>query len=93
MLETHACAVPGCREACPSSHLMCVRHWRMVPASLQRSVRRAYVRWRCATRRDSRKEAADALRIEQQLAIAAVVEKEVKRDLAKREGQDTLFSP
>lgn len=96
MLETHACALPGCREACPSSHLMCIRHWRMVPSSLRRMVRVAFNVWRRAV--SGRLELqiitqrAGELRKAQQMATHAVLEKEAKRDLKRQEGQDPLFS-
>lgn len=100
MLDTRACAVTGCREACPASHLMCIRHWRMVPVALRREVGAAFSRWRRAISRSRGRGCTQDtfntithLRETQQMAIAAVIEKEVKRDLAKQEGQDRLFPP
>lgn len=102
MLETRACAIEGCREACPSSHLMCIRHWRMVPAAMQRAVRDAFQRWRRAVSRANRRgggctqnsfDTINALRKVQQMAVSAVIEKEVKRDLNRQEGQGPLFRP
>jgi len=34
----HACACIGCARLVPNALLMCVDHWRMVPAALRRSV-------------------------------------------------------
>lgn len=93
MLETHACAIPGCRVACPTSHLMCILHWRMVPAPLGRDLNEAFRAWRSGRSRRSADvmELIKRLRKAQDQAVAAVVEKEVKRDLAKKEGQGGLF--
>lgn len=70
----------------------------MVPAPLQRAVGEAFRRWRSAIGR-ARKgcteetfNAATELRKVQQMAINAVIEKEVQRDLKRQEGQDPLFS-
>lgn len=100
MLETRPCAVTGCREACPGSHLMCIRHWRMVPVALQRAVRDAFNRWRSAIARSrgggctqQTFDTVTELRKVQQMAINAVIEKEVKRDLSRQEGQGPLFGP
>lgn len=67
----HTCHVPRCSTTCPPKHLMCARHWRMVPRHLQKKVWDTYV-----TGQEVRKdptpewhEAADA-------AIAAVTQLE-----------------
>lgn len=95
MLETHPCAADGCRAACPTSHFMCVAHWRMVPAPLQRLVRDAYRAWRrsVSIRRDVHVIAARArlLRSAQEQAEAAVREKLMKRSRKQQEGQPPLF--
>ncbi len=77
---------------------MCIPHWRMVPAEIQRGVKAAYRAWRSAISRNRRRgrtqdtfNAAHALRVAQQLAIDAVRQKEIKRDLTKQENQDRLF--
>ena len=38
----HRCHARGCPSSCPPRHLMCGRHWRMVPTSLQQRVWSAY---------------------------------------------------
>jgi hypothetical protein len=95
VLDTHACALPGCREACPTSHLMCVDHWRMVPAALRVMVRMAYQVWRRAVSgnrsMEMKVQRAAELRKVQQMAVAAVTEKLVKKDLNRQESQDRLF--
>lgn len=35
---SHYCHVPYCTTNCPPRHLMCLRHWDMVPADLQNEV-------------------------------------------------------
>lgn len=35
---SHTCHLPSCREACPPAHLMCRKHWRMVPSDLAKEV-------------------------------------------------------
>ncbi len=100
MLDTHPCAIAtaGCREACPTSHLMCVLHWRMVPMSLQREVWSAYRRWRSAISRNGRRGCTEesfnsirALHDVQKMAIQAVVEKLRTRDDDRQEGQSRIF--
>lgn len=39
-MSEHTCHALGCRAPCPPRHLMCARHWSMVPAALQREVYR-----------------------------------------------------
>jgi hypothetical protein len=38
----HACHARNCFIECPPAHLMCARHWAMVPRDLQREVWRWY---------------------------------------------------
>ena len=38
----HKCAVPGCPAIIASRLLMCLRHWRRVPADLKVAVWRGY---------------------------------------------------
>lgn len=38
----HTCHVPHCEVVVPSKQLMCGRHWRMVPAPMQKAVWRYY---------------------------------------------------
>lgn len=40
---SHCCHAAECAHAVPPRMLMCRRHWRLVPAQLQRAVWRAYV--------------------------------------------------
>lgn len=38
----HRCSVPGCQADIPRHLLMCIPHWRMVPAPVQREVTTAW---------------------------------------------------
>lgn len=40
--QPHYCHAKGCRTEVPPKLLMCARHWRMVPRSLQQAVWRTY---------------------------------------------------
>ena len=66
MAEHNTCAAVGCGRAISHEHLMCMGHWKMVPATLQKEV---YSTWR-NVRRD-REAYADA----RERAIAAVERK------------------
>jgi len=43
---THVCPINGCQRQVPDHHLMCPRHWRTVPADVQRRLYRAWDRGR-----------------------------------------------
>lgn len=79
----HHCHARGCESECPPQHLMCHKHWRMVPLRLQREVWKHYRVGQCDDKRPSSEwfEAAEA-------AIAAVAKREVElaEEKAKREG-------
>jgi len=70
-LTPHHCHARGCATSCPPEHLMCARHWRMVPSDLQRAVWATYRPGQCDDKRPSAAwhAAADA-------AIAHVAERE-----------------
>ncbi len=42
MHRAEPCPVPGCIEPIRGGHLMCRRHWRMVPAELRKIVNRTW---------------------------------------------------
>lgn len=75
----HHCHALGCNTPCEPEKLMCLLHWRMVPASMQRAVWNAYRPGQCDDKDPSPRwhEAAD-------YAIAAVAEREGFREGAKR---------
>lgn len=80
----HRCAAEECRDEIPRKHLMCLRHWRMVPAAIQREVLEAWRRLRCGG------EVVERYTKAVKQAVAAVREKEIKRDIKKHEHGDTL---
>jgi hypothetical protein len=72
---THKCHAVGCTTACQPEHLMCRRHWFMVPKSLRDEVWRTYQPGQCDLEPHPSEDwhrAADA-------AIAAVAAKERER--------------
>lgn len=76
----HGCAAEACDKQIERRLLMCIEHWRMVPKALQREV----LRWSHPMgRRDGYFAAVRA-------AIAAVREKEVKRQQRKDSTGDVL---
>ena len=83
-MSAHHCHARGCRRECPPRHLMCHRHWRMVPERLQARVWATYRAGQEIDKRPSRAwlEAAET-------AIEAVAELEAaarRRDeLARRQ--------
>ncbi len=70
---SHHCHAKGCPKVVPPKLLMCGRHWRMVPAELQRKVWATYRPGQEVDKRPTRAylDAADE-------AIAAVAALEVK---------------
>lgn len=68
---THRCAAVGCQQAVPLRWLMCIDHWRMVPAVKRREV------WACYRRLGTRPadENAERYRAAVQAAVDAVHEK------------------
>lgn len=39
---THRCAARGCTVQCPATLLMCGKHWRLVPSTIQARIYRHY---------------------------------------------------
>lgn len=72
----HHCHARRCPTPCKPEYLMCPKHWRMVPAALQREVWRTYRPGQCDDKSPSEAwhRAADA-------AINAVFELEKSRGL------------
>lgn len=58
----HTCHASGCKSAVRPELLMCARHWRMVPRTIQRAVWRHYRPGQCDDKDVSREwmQAADA---------------------------------
>jgi hypothetical protein len=42
MSGSHRCPIDGCERRVPSYQLMCPRHWRAVPADVQRRLYRTW---------------------------------------------------
>jgi hypothetical protein len=82
----HPCAAEECTREISRGLLMCLSHWHMVPAPLQRAVTRGY-------RTVRRTKALSDLRVYRAAAdqaIAAVREKEIKRQMKRDSMGDTL---
>lgn len=99
MTPLGTCPIDGCQEPLPHQHLMCIRHWRMVPVNLRREVTAAFMPYASAIRGLTRRgglsgaqivKLANDLRAAQARAIAAVNEKETKRAIAANAGGDVL---
>ncbi len=69
---SHTCHAIGCKRVVPPRMLMCLTHWRMVPAAFQVRVRATYRRGQ-EVRKDPTPEYLDAAA----WAIAAVAEQEL----------------
>lgn len=92
MIETHECEAEGCKAACPRDKFMCLPHWRMVPAPLQREVYGAYRAFlRVKKPPEAVRAAIKRLREAHAMAITSVREKEIKRQLRREEGQHPLI--
>jgi len=39
---THTCPIPGCMRRVSQDYLMCAKHWRYVPRTVQNAVWREY---------------------------------------------------
>jgi hypothetical protein len=70
-MSAHLCHAWGCQVAVPPRMLMCRRHWRMVPGSLQDAVWATYRRGQ-ERRKDPTQEYLAAARA----AVLAVAERE-----------------
>jgi len=71
--NTQTCHAVGCDVVVPYGRLLCLRHWRMLPASLHSKVNRAYRRW-LGDKLDH--DRIEVLRAVQKEAIAAVARAE-----------------
>lgn len=85
----HTCTAENCDRQIRVGLLMCLQHWRMVPAPLQQEIYRTYRNWCRAPLGDGglcRREYVAAVR----QARAAVREKEIKRALKSQQHGDVL---
>lgn len=86
-VHTHACCATGCNKQVPLNLLMCMTHWRMVPAPVQREVLAA---WRLRTRRGDRSD-VEAHQAATAKAVAAVEAKQVRKIASGSAGTASLF--
>lgn len=86
--RVHQCAATGCARLVPVHLLMCVDHWRMVPAVQQRSVFRTLADMRGAPSVVSVK----AYRSAVAAAVSAVAAKQIKKINVQAGGAGDLFA-
>lgn len=88
MIALHTCAAEGCTKRIAWYLLMCLPHWRMVPADLQRAIRKTWSAW-CRVGRGPGRQLLehDAACV---LAVAAVREKQIKRAVKSQSRGDNL---
>ena len=86
--HTHDCAATGCQKQIPLNLLMCMTHWRMVPAPLAREVLDA---WRGLGRTCHDLTAVQAHREAAAKAIEAVHAKQFRKIATKTATEVGLF--
>lgn len=92
MKPLHKCAALSCSRRIPTHLLMCIDHWRMVPARLQRRVLAAWQAMRnTATGVEAYKAAHSSYMQARDEAIAAVTAKLEKRAAEHAGGSGSLF--
>lgn len=84
--DLHKCACDGCKKQIARRLLMCLPHWRMVPAALQRGVWTTFREWNRTGASANRRAYIEAVH----RAIAAVREKEIKRAVRDQSRGDNL---
>lgn len=88
--RTHECAAEGCQHVIPARMLMCIDHWRMVPAPLRRDVAAAWRRRCSAVDWSEQIDAVAEHRGAVAKAVAAVKEKQERKAQAGPSG--SLFN-
>lgn len=78
-VKFHDCAATGCQRRIPSHLLMCIDHWRMVPARVKREVLVAWQAWRRTVDPSGRHDAAVWHEAAKQKAVDAVAAKQAAR--------------
>jgi len=68
-MSTHQCPIPGCTWQVPDDRLMCLNHWRLVPAFTQRQVTVAWNAVRSSKIAQKRVDAIERYRDARQAAI------------------------
>lgn len=87
--ELHRCAASSCVRQVPVYLLMCINHWRMVPAALQREVHDA---WAARKARPVDADAAHWHAEATQKAVAAVATKQITKATRRAEEEGDLFA-
>jgi hypothetical protein len=91
---THQCVADGCARQIARDEFMCIDHWKMVPRALQRDVWRGWRNYEyLRTHGGLTFEDVKRVRALQAPAIAAVREKEIKRQVRRDAAGDVLDLP
>lgn len=86
--HTHNCSATACQKQIPLNLLMCMTHWRMVPAPLARVVLDT---WRIRLRRAGNPDAIAAHEAAVAAAVAAVHAKQFRKIADKAATNGALF--
>lgn len=86
------CAATGCQRRIPSNLLMCMDHWRMVPAPLARNVVGAARAQNRATNAAEHQAARDAFFDLKSRAVLAVAAKQMARVHERDATEGSLFA-
>lgn len=87
-LRTHPCQAVGCQRVISLRMLMCMEHWSLVPAPLQREVQRTRTEMATAFDRSATTRYRDAAA----RAVAAVKEKQERKAQAIAGSSGSLFT-
>lgn len=94
-ITTHTCAAIGCQHVIKTSFLMCVDHWRQVPAPLRREVLATYkasrARWNPEEQGAVQRTVAAAQAYRQ--AVQAAVDAVQRKQMTTRERRDAQTRP
>lgn len=92
--SVHACAATGCGRQVGTHLLMCIDHWRLVPAPIRREVLSAWA-WRQRSARAPGGAATEAVRAHQvavDKAVAAVATKQSNKQAQRAAVEGDLFA-
>ncbi|MFZ4289861.1 hypothetical protein [Variovorax sp. HJSM1_2] len=89
---SHSCAATDCQHQVPQRLLMCVDHWRMVPAPLRLEVFATLGKWKRVQRNpELALPAVKAYREAVAAAVAAVAAKQINKRAARAASSGDLF--
>lgn len=86
--HTHKCAATGCQKQVPLNLLMCMAHWRMVPAPTQREV---LATWRVRRRSIANDRTADSQHEAARAAAIAAVHAKQHRKIAEKTARNAAL--